>query len=305
MNTIKLLFLSDLHLALETPRSRLDDYFETGFNKLDYILSYAKKHSITEIIQAGDFVDGPRGYQILSKIMSKLDEYSVTIKLVVGSHDRYLGSENLDFTNIGILAKAKYVEILNEKPTKLNNKKVSLYGCSYGHKIPRVTTLNSINILIIHSSISNLPLPYDYIPANKFLEDNNNFSIILCGHIHQKFIISNNDRIICNTGPVLRSDASKEMLVHKPSFLVYDTENNDLEEIEIPSEPAEKVLTRIIIEKANHNKKLLTDFITTIKNNQSNNIIKFDVKDMIQQYCKENNIDPEIVKIIEQEMVGE
>lgn len=269
---------------------------------MDYILSYAKKNNITEIIQAGDFVDGPRGYQILSKIMSKLDEYSVTIKLVVGSHDRYLGSENLDFTNIGILAKAKYIEILNEKPTKLN-KKINLYGCSYGYKIPKVTTPNSINILITHSPISNLPLPYDYILANKFLENNKDFSIILCGHIHQKFIVINNDRIICNAGPMLRSDASKEMFAHKPSFLIYDSENNNLEEIEIPYEPADKILTRIILDKGEHNKELLTEFITTIKNNQSNTTIKFDVKEMIYQYCKENNIDSEIIKIIEEEMM--
>ena len=55
----KFIFITDLHLKTSNPSNRIDDYTETLFKKLTWVLNFAKKKKIKNILCGGDILDTP------------------------------------------------------------------------------------------------------------------------------------------------------------------------------------------------------------------------------------------------------
>ena len=264
---MKLLLLSDLHLVWNSPIARLDEVRETQIEKLKFVLDRAREED-NILLQAGDFFDRPRSWYLTPVIMDLLKSYSdVKIYCVRGQHDKYLYSESTDSTSLGILEKAGLVQVLRRKPVIMDN--IALYGSSFGEEIPTSDNDNKINILIIHAPILQTKVwqeqtGYHYAPA--FLNVYNNFDLILCGDIHQKFsFVGRYGNRIVDVGPMLRLEGSVEMLKHKPSLAIYDTETKDLKWEIIPHKPADVVLSREHLENEKEKKMLLDNFIKSVR----------------------------------------
>ena len=241
---MKLAMISDPHILINKPIARLDDAVETSFSKMNFILSWCKGNNANLII-AGDLTDKPRSWHLLPRILDMFSNYQdVKVFAVFGQHDTYMYSEETrDKTILGALYSAGLVEILGEKASSWSN----LFGCSYGQKIPEVEYKNEKNILVIHAPIAEAPLfpNHKYMDAKKFLKDNKDFDIILCGDIHKEFFIfDKQNRTILNTGPMIRKTADDYNFTFKPNFMVYDTVKDKFERVEIPHRPAEEVLSR-------------------------------------------------------------
>ena len=259
---MKFIILADLHLTGNTPIARLDNIEETWKRKLKFILDYADKNKMS-ILVGGDFFDKPRDWKTLSEVIRLLDDYKgVGVLSIFGQHDQYLYSKDRYSTSLGVLIESGLIMELNEYPTQF--KDVSIYGCSWGQEIPKPEGI--INILVIHKSISDAPLfpGQEYTNAEQFLKSHPKYQFIICGDFHKRFLFTDKGRVLVNPGPLLRMEATEYNMEYEPKFAVLDTETQIVDWIDIPHEPAEKVLTRRHIESKKETENMLDDFIKNI-----------------------------------------
>ena len=208
---MKLLLISDLHLSSKVPVSRKDNTVNTQFRKLKYVLDYAKENGCL-VLQAGDFFDKPRDWYVLSAVISLLrDDYRelLPIYVVYGQHDTYFYSDEVrSATSLGVLHSAGIVRVLTKDPVVFNDG-LMLYGASYGEDVKDIVVEKSANhvvVLVIHAPIvSESQWPGDqYIYSKKFLRENSQFDLVLCGDIHQMVAVCEGNRWLVNTGPMVR-----------------------------------------------------------------------------------------------------
>ena len=89
------IYISDLHLSDKQPISRVDNVFEAGMYKLEYVLRRAKELG-TFVVCGGDFFHEPRvSYKVLNGVIDLLKKYQVDVYTVFGNHD-LIGVNELD-----------------------------------------------------------------------------------------------------------------------------------------------------------------------------------------------------------------
>jgi predicted phosphodiesterase len=241
------ILLSDLHFLITNPSSRLDNLPKTQFKKLYFIMKFAQTYNC-KILQAGDFSDIPRSWELVSKLAIFFKKYSdIDIFTVFGQHDTYLYSElTRDATTLGVLNKTGCLTILDEIPIVVGN--VRLFGASFGTKVPKIKKkIKGIkDVLVIHKSISDKPLFYNhqFTDAYSFLRKHKKYDLILAGDIHRKFKRKIKRRRIINTGPILRTRNTPYMRKHKPGFYVWNSETNKIKWIQIPHDKCEEIFLK-------------------------------------------------------------
>jgi DNA repair exonuclease SbcCD nuclease subunit len=297
---MKFVCMSDLHLTCTNPAARLDNIETTWKRKLEFVLDYCKNNN-AELLLAGDVFDKPRDWKAMTEVFSVFKDFGETIFAVMGQHDSYLYSEaTRDYTSFGILHKANLIWDVSKKAFSNHREKYYIQGASYGQEVPNPVD-DYFNVLVIHKSISDEPLfpGHDYSDAKRFLKEHN-FDLIVCGDVHRTFMKSINGRAILNSGPMLRLEASEAMLNHKPGFWVYDVFSSGPPKwIEIPHEPADKVLSRDHIINKNDINNMLNNFIESVKNPD---VEHYSFEDNLVDFIKKNKIEKDVVNIISEEI---
>lgn len=304
---MNLILLSDTHLLWDKPIARLDDLHQTQFIKLKFIFDYAEGTN-SKIIIAGDVFNKPRSWNLLPEMTDFLKKYDIEIFSVYGQHDTYMYSiETRDKTNLGVLAKAGLVRILEGQSLSLNGgltkeQKTDFYGVSYGQDIPKIKNKDCFNILVIHAPIAAKALypNQQYIDALTFLKENP-FDLIVAGDIHQKYMFEYEGRYICNSGPLLRKEASIYNFSHKPGFWFVNIEDlanhKDVPVfVEIPHRPAEEILSRTHLDYEKESESVLNEFISSISNTKIEEGVSF--VDNLWRFVKENNIEKPVVDLL-------
>ncbi len=291
-------------MVVDNPIARMDDLTATQWEKLKFVFDYAFRHDIEVILQAGDLTHTRRSWWLVEELGRRLVSEPAKIYLVKGQHDSYYHDMGNQKTTTGVLISTGVIHLLDDVPTSFREK-VHIYGCSYGEKIPEVKTVG-INILVIHASIGhdkNLWNGHvDFTDADTFLVNHPEYDLILCGDVHEKFIVQREDRIICNTGVMLRLEASKQMMEHKPCFFVYDIKTSNIKEILIPTLSSDKVLSRDHIEKQKAQQENFADFVDRVKSIEGKGTINF--ADNLKQVIYKNKISKKVEMIIHQHLGG-
>jgi hypothetical protein len=141
----------------------------------------------------------------------------------------------------------------------------------------------------------------EYQDAQKFMEDHSDYHFVLAGDIHRVFSgVEPDGRFIINTGPMIRKTAEKYSFEHEPNFAVIDTDNlSKQKRVIIPHQPAEKVLSRRHIDKADRDEAILGDFIGAIRSDYDAGV---DFIDNLLEIVLKNNVEQEVVELLSQIM---
>jgi hypothetical protein len=307
---MKLILLSDLHLSTEKPRGRLDDFEQAQWAKLEHVMQRGVK-SRASIVQAGDFCDRPRNWQLLFELMMFFKRWSLPrIFMVRGQHDMYMHSPEA-VTTITALKWFEHVEIMEGRGlgigTDQPHNPVWMTGIRYGedhHSIPPPEKNQHPHILVVHAPIAESPVfeRHDYIDARGFAEKNRSYDIILCGDIHRHFCIKTKWNTILNTGPMMRREATEHNFKHEPCFYWFDTDTGKLEREIIPHRNSEEILTREHLEEQKEIKVLLDDFVNSIRKTLSSESPGVDVMANLERALKSTDI-PQSTKKLIQEVV--
>lgn len=302
---MKFALISDLHLLTKNPIARTDDLPKTQFDKLRFIFQFAKDNGAT-ILQGGDFFDAARSWVLLPEAIDVIRYYGVDIYGVYGQHDTYMYNENTRHrTSLGVLEKVGLIHSLSDSPTEFENGTIMIYGANFGQKLPVVERQNGVfNIGVIHAPIAEAPIypGHKFWDAKQFLKRNDGYNLILCADIHRSFFYYIGDRIIVNTGPIIRKEASEYNFKHEPHIYLLDTDCPDeIEKIMVPVEPGVDVLDRSHIENANEKENMMDSFIESIKDEDSA-LFGISFEQILLNYYEHNNIEPAIRNIIAETM---
>lgn len=311
---MKFVLLSDPHLLLDKPKSRMDDAVQAAWDKFAWVYNFAYEEEATVLI-SGDLTDGPRSWQVLPDITNFYGMVSAWphwrgehTYVVRGQHDTYMRNTNMNKRTImGVLAEAGFVTELSGDPIVLNDNKVALYGSNWGDNIGNEhfkwpCQQGVTNILVIHAPISDQSLweGQDYLHAERFIK-NTPYKLVLCGDIHRTFAIKHEDRWICNTGPMIRKEASLYNFSHRPCVFLYDTASNKLELVVIPHEPAEGVLNRDHIERDQARQKSTMDmsqFVEKVKAARSGTYKATTFKDNLTQLLSAGKASAPVINLL-------
>lgn len=297
---MQIILLSDCHLCADKPVGRKDtNILKTGLDKLDYVFHYAKANGIKTILQAGDFVDVKRNWEILSALSKFLESWKkqeIFLSCVLGQHDSYYHNMSNEKTIMGILISTGLIRRLCSDPYLIFDKKdIAIYGASYGEEIPEIVNQGSLNILVCHrqilmSKIYHEQKDYSYAPA--FLQEHQ-YDLILCGDAHQKFDFKLDGRMICNTGTMMRLESSEVMINHKPCFYVYDTDKRKLVVHLIPAKDGYEVLSNDHIFVQTNRQQNFDAFISKVQDmSRQNQSLDFgqNLQNVMEHYCASEGV---------------
>ena len=275
--------LSDVHGKYQTPVGRLDNIGEAFEKKVNYVFKWAKEHGAT-ILQAGDLNDKARNWEVLDFFIRAIRKNQVIMFSVYGQHDLYMRRSPNESANVlSILKQTGFVMTLSRKPVTVSSG-CKIYGSSWGEKIPEPDGTAKCSILVLHAPVSKKSeFPgHDYTSPQYFMKKHTGYDLVLVGDVHKKIYYKTNDgRYLINTGPMLRVEATKYNMRHRPCFYVFDSQTKEIRKEIIPHDPANHVLSRKHIVAKNITTTELEQFAANIKrlpnvgDQRRKNVIKF------------------------------
>jgi len=298
----KILFISDLHLRHDTPQGRTDNFGETMFNKLKYVLDTALFHNVSAILQAGDFFHKPEPpMYLLNELIGLLQAFDIPIMSICGQHDLYMRNKNTDKSAFGLLDRVQLLQDVGRtKPLKVDN--CYIYGCQFGEQMEDWGAKKSeFNILIIHDMIGNKPLypGHELTDAGKFLENYPEYQIILCGDYHYPFHIVREGRHIINTGCLLRMSRDERDMNRTPFFYILDTAGIEegyykLTKYNVPCESAENVFSKVSEKQEKDSMMSEGELLRFIQQLKQRNKSGINFMSVLDDYFKENDTSEEV-----------
>lgn len=274
---MKLILTGDWHIRETKPVCRLDDYWQTQWEKIDWITDLAKKYNCP-VLHSGDLFHHwkPSPY-LLSMCIEHLPRYFFT---VYGNHDLPQHSLSLaEKSGINVLAASGRITVLE--------------GTHFGEE-PVTDSFKGILVWHVMTYKNELPFPgCEELSARAILKKYPQYKLILTGDNHVTFVQELKDRILINPGSIFRWTASQ--IDHRPCVFLYDTEKHTYEQIFLPIAGPD-VISREhidIIEKRNNRIDAFVSGLTTDMDMD----ISF-TKNLSRFYVK-NKIDKNIRQIIQ------
>jgi predicted phosphodiesterase len=259
-------------------------------------------------------VDIKRSWELLQKLAKFLERWKrkgVNLYTVLGQHDSYYHDMTNEKTILGVLISSGLVTRLTSCPILVGEYKDvgthQIYGASYGEEIPEVDGYGKgLKILVVHKQIlvkKEFAQQEEYMLASSFLKEHKDFDLILCGDAHQRFEVKQGKRWICNTGVMLRMEASQQMMKHAPGFYVYDTKDNSLKWVGIPHGKASVVMSKEHLEKEKEKKHNFDLFIAKVKESgDEQKSVSFEKN--LAMIMKKNKTKDSVKKIVSEYLTG-
>lgn len=297
---MRILCAGDQHWTTRRPKNRKDDYKNTVLDKLKQELEIAEEEGCSVVIFPGDLFDTSKeNHYLVQDILYELKEHKLTYLVIAGQHDQHFHNPNLDGTALGTLIAADAVRFITDHPTPCIINNVAFYGASWNEEIPEITTLDKLNVLVLHKMIVEEKLwaeQDNHTWANHILIKNK-FDLIVSGDNHNQFIAKKNGKLLVNMGSMMRSNISQ--INHHPAVLVYDTETKEDFIIDLEVEPFDKVMQ---IEKATKEKERnekLESFVQSLKTDETSTkeSTAFDFVSAFKEKITDD-LEPEVVDII-------
>lgn len=286
---MKYICSADWHLRSTTPRYRKDDFVESQFNKIKWILLQSKLHRASLII-AGDIFDTPKiSYEITNKYLELFKKHPLPIICCVGNHDQRYATSNLDNIPLQTLSISKVLSLKSNEQVQV---------CSWNDSIPK----EGKEILLIHKTITEkTPPPFldDAVSADTMLRNNPQYKYIVSGDFHQPHLTQKDNRWLINSGSIMRQN--KDQQNHKPRVFLLDTEKNLVKTLYIPVKPASKVFDLAKIEREDvADAKVMSEFIQSIKVSDSKPNFKKILTSVISKASPKEEVKNIIATIMEE-----
>src|SRR5574344_1091328 len=253
---MKIAVVGDIHSSVVNPRSRVDNYNESLFFKLSYILNYG----IDTSLFLGDIFHKPKSTEtienrFITELLSAKSK-GVSSYTILGNHDFY-------YNDVATLPKTAIYNIMLSDGFRLiqDTNSLSLGGFDilclpYNIKdVPAgldkiadyVKEHNSTDVVILGHHFFEWQLNLDWSITTDMLDKalskctNTRFYIFL-GHDHQPHDeVKSNNWTVYRPGSLTRYALTDYALTQIPSFYLLDTDTKDVKLINIPCKTAQEV----------------------------------------------------------------
>lgn len=236
---MKLVYISDLHLRPTAPINRKDDYVETQFSKLDFLIDKTNEVDGVLVI-GGDVFDRACNHPswFVNRVIKALNRATKRVEVIPGNHDLIGHSlETFEANTIATLNFSDSVSVFTEHS-------VLFYGKSQLHCIPFGSEIRVMppslmddtcphRIIVMHEPVFENSVPFymkDGVTVAELEAKYPGYDLYLVGDIH----------IPCQKSKTLVSGSMMRMTTvqkeQKPRFYIIDTETLDVETVFFPIE---------------------------------------------------------------------
>lgn len=305
------IYIADTHIRSSIPKCRIDDFLIAQENKLKFIFDLMNIYDCPLIV-GGDFGHKSEWknwllcYLIIAKELT-----TQSIYIIPGQHDLpYHELNKWKESGIGVLNFSNIINVLIKKPIHFisNDEKtmIRIIPCPYNLKIStKKYPKEDRNILVTHRMIIDKPL----WPGQKaktgyqLLKKYPMYDAILSGDNHQSFIHRYENRILVNSGSLMRT--TTEQKNHKPKAYLYYAKRNTVCPVYIPIEK-NVINTEHIKEKKNREKRIESyiSYIEKLKHKKKYPII-LSFKKNINSYLDKSNHKKPVKKLVKKHTKGD
>ncbi len=293
----KILYMQDFHLLGKSPENRKDNYLISMLLKFDEILEIAKKEKVEFILDGGDFLESPIiANTIIDEILDKIEAKKISFYMLYGNHCEI--GHNIDNSKGTSLAhmfrRSKYVNYLNV----IENDEYYIKGFEYEHNCEQLILdkglfhnqpKNKFTITIVHSLITEKPLPYSTMHVY-YKNIKSNFDYVLVAHNHHPFKFNIENTKIIDIGCIGRRKIDEQNIT--PTVAIIDTNLRQIKLIPLKSaKPKEEVFN---LEKVAQKKEFEGEIDKFMKSLDSTKFQSLDLRGLIELLAKENNIEKEV-----------
>jgi DNA repair exonuclease SbcCD nuclease subunit len=260
---MKFIWRTDIHIADESPMTRLDDWLSTILDKIRQVGQIAKRHDATAVIDGGDYfhIKSPsrNSHRLIQETIRAHQDYPCPVIGNVGNHDvKYGEIRFLDESPLGVLFETgifkrnydKYEHVFVQDNLKVRVVGVPYHGISYNKDYIRsLCTKKDEDFLLVHMHLlASLEggsmfegediLSYDEIMSY-------DADVFMFGHWHKdQGVYTRGDKTIINIGSLSRGSISLDDLQRIPSVACINLSKGSLPKIEVIPlhvQPAENI----------------------------------------------------------------
>lgn len=298
---MKIGIVGDLHIA-PIPEKRIDDYFQTGLDKIEEIASFCDWVIFTGDIFSRPKIDKELENRLIRHLSYCKERYKVLFATIIGNHDvsyeeeEYLKDSSLDTLSASkvmriitpsnpLVIADKYIYRFNTIPVKFSNAKDYLSYMRYSNEIQLrlgETVDECIDILLIHHLYETGNDCFTY----KDFKDLGCKHIFL-GHDHKPFDkgrIIYPEFTIYRSGSIMRNRSDDYNLSRQLYYFIL--ENGQVTCQAVSTKPAESVFKFESVAKLERHKEEYKESINKIIDKYENNVNKqnkFSIKNILEE----------------------
>jgi exonuclease SbcD len=231
---MKFVFATDIHISSVTPGSRIDNYTETVFKKIEYVLQQCVELEAEALLLGGDIFATPTvPDHIKNRLKALILKYGVRVLGIPGNHDLlYYNMEYIDRTSYQALVSPGVMENLEDYTN--NEVKIgdwSIMAHEFAKPFPR--GVDKKTIILSHCF-------YEYghedrlsVKRQEVYQSGAGF--VCFGHDHNQYKQEmQNGCMVVRPGALTRGTSHTENRVRKVGYAVIDTETMTAEYVGIP-----------------------------------------------------------------------
>lgn len=309
---MRLLYFTDTHIRANSPISRLDNFEETLKEKIKEVAKIGENEKVDFYIHGGDLFDRPDvSVRTVGNFGLLFQDFKKPIYIISGNHDIYGHNPNtIGRSMLGLLSQLDIFRLIDkDKPVliKDGDLTIQISGSPYIYDIDGKDKSNyhpsrlpgvDKHILITHSLLLDKTFieDIDYSLIDQVQDPD--IDLVLAGHYHTGFgQIMHNETLFVNPGSLVRIANTKPERERIPSVAIIDISK-------------EKIECRILtLKSAKPGKEVLNDkrddALLRMNNiesfkllmRQNIDIDSYDIKDMIIEISKDENIPKDILEM--------
>lgn len=240
----------DEHLRINQLSSRLTNYNDALFTKLEYIYKYCIDHNITQLIKLGDTNTSlntdltsvvMNRYILLSKKYEKLKKWTI-----LGNHDMYeCNQDNLYKTSMLTLALAGAFDLILQ-PRRFENIQIQVLNVQIEKSIEILNSMQESDVptVILGHHLFEWKLNMDCGLTRKHFEKFAQWKhpvTVFLGDDHTQYDALNLPNVaIYRLGSIMRTEKPSEDVPWQPRIALFNTETLEVKYEYIPCESYEK-----------------------------------------------------------------
>lgn len=221
------IYTTDWHLSTSQPINRLGNVLEDSMAKVEQVFKLAKETN-SVIIHGGDLFAKPQiEYNLLNRLISLMNQYSIVMYGVIGNHDVLGANTDYERTAIHVLRNTGLYRDVKE----LSDDNITFYSIDYTKCLTEINNIpetDKFSVVVSHLPVTPEACKFEHI---KIADITSKAKLYLCGHIHNPYIIKDSDRVFANPGCLVRRSKAEKNII--PSVILFDT--TKLEIIAIPA----------------------------------------------------------------------
>lgn len=292
---------SDIHLRLDTPECRTDNFLEAQSRKLQFISDLQQQHECPVLCGGDIFHHWKASPQLLGMACRELPRHFITIP---GQHDLPAHSiENIERAGIDVLCAADKIIMLSPT-TELDivlGDCVNISGFPWGEEL--CGTVNpGVNVALIHYLVFQGAEPFPGAAAvggtaKSIIRQMPGFQLIVSGDNHQTFVERVGNTLLVNPGSMMRTTAAQ--VNHRPCIFLWYADTNEVTQVFLPTN--EGVISREHIDVKKEKNERLESYVASLK---SNTEISLSFEDNVKAKIAANKVRQPVQKLIYEAMGG-